>query len=198
MKSPWSILLPILVCAALVFLGVRYLIMKKDYIPPQVTAEAPPTPGIAAQDTATELPLIEAEKIDLQQEDGYFRIDWKILSKIDFEERYNEDVADYIFYPLFHPSIKRLEGEQVIIKGYVIPIEETGQEDLLILSAFPFTECFFCGNAGPESVMDIQLKKPVGKRIKKDKEMEFRGKLHLNETDLYYMNYMLLEAEPVE
>ena len=31
-----------------------------------------------------------------------------------------------------------------------------------------------------------------------DDEMEFRGKLRLNDTDLYYLNYMLMEAEGLD
>ncbi|MBR9919440.1 MAG: hypothetical protein GYB31_01280 [Bacteroidetes bacterium] len=204
MKSVWSTVLIILSLAILIFFGVRHLILKQDFVADQTPeTTSVETDSLQAQSKPEiQEPLLQPEPEDqmpeLEMEDGYYRIDWQLLAKIDFEEKFNEEVEDYIFYPIFHPSVKALEGKPVIIEGFVIPFEETGQEDLLILSAFPFSNCFFCGNAGPESVMDIQLKKPLSKRAKQDDEMNFRGKLHLNDTDLYYMNYMLLEAEPVD
>lgn len=132
------------------------------------------------------------------QVDGHYEISWKLLAKIDFEERFNEEVKDYIFYPIFHPQVKAFAGKPVQIRGYVIPFQETGDEDLIILSAFPFSNCFFCGNAGPESVMDIQLQAPFPGRLKQDDMMVFRGTLKLNDTDLYYLNYILENAEIVK
>ena len=143
-------------------------------------------------------PSMQINLDTVKQIDGHYEINWKLLGKIDFEERYNEEVQDYIFYPIFHPQVKAFEGQKVQIKGYVIPFQETGSEDLIILSAFPFSNCFFCGNAGPESVMDIQLRKPLRKRLSQDDVVSFRGKLRLNDTDLYYLNYILEDAQIVK
>jgi hypothetical protein len=126
--------------------------------------------------------------------DGVVRLSWKLLAKMDFYEKYNEEVEALIDYPIFHPDVKALEGRSVAIEGYVIPVEETGDETLLILSAFPYSQCFFCGQAGPESVMDIQLRQKPRKRLELDRQATFQGKLRLNDTDLYYLNYILEEA----
>lgn len=129
--------------------------------------------------------------------DNHYDISWKDLSRVDFEERLNEELKTMVAYPIFHPSIKKLDGQKIQIKGYVIPLEETGDETIVILSAFPFTSCFFCGNAGPETVMDIQLKKR-GLRFKQDAMVSFRGKLRLNDSDLDYLNYILDDAEVIQ
>ncbi len=136
------------------------------------------------EDTASSVPVLV---------DGHYNIGWKHLSKVDFEERLNEEFKTMIAYPVFHPSVKKLDGQKIQIKGYVIPLEETGDETIVVLSAFPFTSCFFCGGAGPESVMDIQLKKRK-KRFKQDAMVTFRGKLRLNDSDLDYLNYILDDA----
>jgi hypothetical protein len=91
--------------------------------------------------------------------------------------------------------MKALEGQLVRMTGYVIPIEETGDDAVLVLSAFPYSSCFFCGGAGAETIMDIRLKKKTTKRFKKDETLTFRGKLRLNDSDLMFFNYILEDAE---
>ncbi|HMQ50178.1 MAG TPA: hypothetical protein PKA00_19750 [Saprospiraceae bacterium] len=126
-------------------------------------------------------------------QDGAIVLGWPTLAKVSFNDQYNEELETYISYPLFSAEVQALDGQEVIVNGYVIPLEETG-EDILVLSAFPFSSCFFCGGAGPESVMDIKLKNPGDKRYKTDQITRFRGKLRLNDSDLYYLNYILEEA----
>lgn len=124
-------------------------------------------------------------------------IDWKLLATTEFEDRYNEEFKAMIPYPIFPAALKKLEGETVQIKGYVIPVEETGEEGgLLVLSAVPYSQCFFCGLAGPESVMDVQLKEDLGRFDSwMDRQLTFRGRLRLNDSDLYYLNFILEEAK---
>lgn len=122
-------------------------------------------------------------------------LDWKMLSDVTFEEEYSEEVQAYIPYPTFGEQLKALEGRVVQIEGYIIPLEETGDETILVLSAQPYSSCFFCGGAGPESVMDIKLKPDEKRRFTTDERMTFRGRLRLNDHDLYYLNYILEEAE---
>ncbi|NUO00962.1 MAG: hypothetical protein HUU01_10150 [Saprospiraceae bacterium] len=124
-------------------------------------------------------------------------LNWQMLAKIEFKEMFNDEADAFVPYPIFHPLIKALDGKMVQIKGYVIPTEEIGNTDILVLSANPFSQCFFCGNAGPESVMDIKL---AGKapEFDLDQVTTFKGKLRLNDADLYYLNYILEEAEVVK
>ena len=179
----------------LVFLtgfGILQLLNKEEPIPE-------PTPKMEEAPSLTILDSIginapEEDTLSYTFVDNHYDLTWKHLAKVDFEERLNEELKTMVAYPIFHPSIKKLDGQRIQIKGYVIPLEETGDETIVILSAFPFTSCFFCGNAGPETVMDIQLKKRK-KRFKQDAMVTFRGKLRLNDSDLDYLNYILDDAE---
>jgi hypothetical protein len=132
----------------------------------------------------------------LERKNGVVQLNWKVLGIMDFYEDYSEELEEYIPFPIFNDTLKAIEGELVSIEGYVIPVEETGDETLIVLSAFPYTQCFFCGNAGPESVMDIQLKKSAG-RLSQDDVVRFQGRLKLNDSDFYYLNYILEDAERV-
>ena len=138
-----------------------------------------------------------ADTITTRLIDGYIELSWKALSKMKFNDVYDESSGSYIPYPIFHPAIKALNGKRVQIKGYVIPIEETEDESILVLSAYAYKNCFFCGGAGPETVMDIQLRKKQ-KGFKVDQTTSFRGKLKLNDSDLYYLNYILEDAVPMK
>ena len=87
-----------------------------------------------------------------------------------------------------------LEGKKVQIQGYMIPVDlELG---LYVLSANPYAACFFCGNAGPESVMALKFdKKP--RRFELDEVVTFKGTLQLNDSNVDEMNYLLLHTQEV-
>ena len=157
---------------------------------PAVAAVAPDS-AISVVDSAA------TDSITYVYQDGAIVVDWDLLANVEFEEKFNDEVQALIPYPNFAPIVKGLEGKEIIIQGYIIPTDETGQSDILVLSGAPFSSCFFCGGAGPESVMDIKLVKKM-KQIKTDQVATFKGRLKLNATDLYYLNYILEEAEWID
>ena len=118
-------------------------------------------------------------------------IDWQILSQVEFESRYYEEIDEYLWFPTFSETIKNLEGKRVQIRGFIIPVDlEAG---LYVLSAYPYSACFFCGNAGPESVMSLKFKaKP--RRFELDEIATFQGILKLNDSDVDEMNYILVDT----
>ena len=63
-----------------------------------------------------------------------------------------------------------------------------------VLSANPFASCFFCGQAGPESVVSIKFK-GVNRRFNTDDRVTIKGKFRLNATDINELNYILDQAE---
>ncbi len=122
-------------------------------------------------------------------------IDWKLLSKVEWSEKYSKEHDETFYYPKFAPEVLQLNGQLVQLEGFVIPVDvETGY---FVLSANPFASCFFCGQAGPETILELQLK-AGGKRFKTDDVVTFRGRLKLNYEDLMHCNYILEFAEPVK
>lgn len=115
---------------------------------------------------------------------------WKILSGLEYEK--SKDEYGEIFVPKFGPPIKKLEGKEIILSGYIIPFEGMFEPDHLIVSAVPVASCFFCGGAGPESVAEIYLSEPVKYTAKK---VTFKGKLTLNDSDVDQLMYILKEAK---
>lgn len=122
-------------------------------------------------------------------------ITWEVMKDVKFTDKWSEEFQAYYQVPKFGPALKALEGKEVIIKGYIIPIDVI--DDYYVLSANPYSSCFFCGQAGPESVMEVQMKKP-NKDLKMDQVLTFKGKLKLNAEDIYQLNYILENAEIVD
>jgi hypothetical protein len=55
----------------------------------------------------------------------------------------------------FLPMIQKLDGQEIKVRGYMIPLSGKRAQSNFMFSAYPFAMCFFCGQAGPESVMEV-------------------------------------------
>ncbi len=122
-------------------------------------------------------------------------ITWELLKNVEFDEIWSEEFQAYYMVPKFSSSVKAMDNKEVQIRGFIIPVDIV--QDYYVLSANPYSSCFFCGQAGPESVMEVQMvKKYEGLRM--DQVITFKGKLKLNVDDIYQLNYILEDAEIIE
>jgi hypothetical protein len=120
------------------------------------------------------------------------KITWESLRDVTFKKKWYPEESVYMLYPTFGPGINKLNGKEVLLAGYVLPIDM--ESNLYALSAFPFSACFFCGGAGPESVVSLKFKKN-SRKFKTDERHTFRGTLRLNADNIYELNYILENAE---
>lgn len=120
---------------------------------------------------------------------------WKELRDVEIENKFDESVGYQVEYPIFGPKARALNGEEITVKGYMIPYEVYLGPKYFILSALPVAACFFCGGAGPETVMEVYTDQEV--ELSQDR-VTVTGKLRLNEDDPNHMMYVLEEAEVVE
>ena len=120
---------------------------------------------------------------------------WKTLSRITYTKEYDEVMGFKIDKPVFSEEIKALDGKVVTIRGFIIPTEGYKSHTEFIFSAFPYSMCFFCGGAGPETVMEVVTKTSVKYTAE---AITLRGVLRLNAEDINRLMYFLEEAEPVE
>lgn len=120
---------------------------------------------------------------------------WKTLAKITFKKEYDELMGFKIDVPVFSKEIKALEGEEVTIKGYIIPVEGYKSHKEFIFSAFPYNMCFFCGGAGPETVMEVFSKEPIEYTAE---AVTIKGKLELNADDINRLMYGMTEVTLVK
>lgn len=119
---------------------------------------------------------------------------WKTLAKITYKKEYDEFLGFKIDKPVFSEDIQKLEGTEVTVKGFIIPVEGYKSHTEFIFSAFPYNMCFFCGGAGPESVMEVMSKDAVKYTAE---SIILKGKLELNADDVNRLMYFLTDAEIV-
>jgi len=116
---------------------------------------------------------------------------WKTLGKITYKKKYDELMGFKIDIPVFSDQIKNMEGTEVTVKGYIIPVEGYKSHKEFILSAFPYNMCFFCGGAGPETVMEVEAVEGIEYSAE---QVLIKGKLKLNDTDINHLMYLLTDA----
>ncbi len=117
-------------------------------------------------------------------------VNWEQLGDISFAVK-NSHSDDMIWNkPKFGDSLKELDGKQIRISGYMLPLTVDRKE--YILSRYHFSECFFCGNGGPETVMELKLKQEI-KKVVLDHPVDFVGTFRLNKTP-YELVFVLEEA----
>lgn len=120
---------------------------------------------------------------------------WKTLGKITFKKKYDEMLGFKVDVPVFSKDVKDLAGKEITIRGYIIPVEGYKSHKEFIFSAYPYNMCFFCGGAGPETVMEVVSKEPIEYTAE---AITIRGKLQTNDDDINRLLYALVDVELVE
>lgn len=121
-------------------------------------------------------------------------LSWRDLAQVTWEEKFIEEYNMNFLVPVFG-SIREKEGETISIKGYVLPLDAEG--NFFVLSRFPYSSCFFCGGAGPESIVELILSDREKRKFEMDDLLIFEGTLRLNGDDLNHFTYMLEDAKVV-
>lgn len=118
---------------------------------------------------------------------------WELLMKVKWVKKYDKKTKTNAYAPKFTKEIQALNGKQITIRGYLIPVDLYGDGDFAIISALPVANCFFCGGAGPETVMEVYTKQ----KIKADRsgKVTFRGRLELNPNNADHLIYILRDAK---
>jgi len=119
-------------------------------------------------------------------------VTWEDLGDVKLKRKYFKEYDMHFLVPTFGNIPKSLEGKSVSIAGYVLPLDSAGE--VFALSRFPYASCFFCGGAGPETVVELQLASDTRRRYKMDEWVTFTGTLKLNNTDPAHFNYILQDA----
>lgn len=124
-------------------------------------------------------------------------VTWFTLSNVQITEEFDEQMGFSIPKPFFGRDLLSLQNQEIEITGFVFPMDVKGS--FYILSKFPYSNCFFCGNkgAGPETVMELRLTKKYD-WLKMDAIIKVRGKLWINKNDINQLYYILKDAEIIE
>lgn len=119
---------------------------------------------------------------------------WKTLGKLTYIKEYDDFLGFKIDKPVFSDDVKALEGTQITVKGFIIPVEGYKSHSEFVFSAFPYNMCFFCGGAGPETVMEVYARGPIEYTAE---PVTIKGTLRLNADDINRLMYALEDAVEV-
>ncbi|MFN3590373.1 MAG: DUF3299 domain-containing protein [Spirosomataceae bacterium] len=120
------------------------------------------------------------------------KITWDTLRDVTFKKKWNANEGMFILEPQFGEKVKELNSKEIVLTGYMIPVDIDA--NYYVLSANPFASCFFCGQAGPESVVSVKFKS-LSKRFNTDDRVSIKGKFRLNASDINDLNYIIDAAE---
>jgi hypothetical protein len=116
-------------------------------------------------------------------------IHWSILEKLEFVPSQHKEYGE-VYLPKFSKNITKLANKEVVIRGYLVPVDKT----TWALSKTTYASCFFCGKAGPETVMGLEFKDDPGK-LKMDANVYIKGKFIINGKNVDDWMYSIKGAQ---
>ncbi|MEM9545694.1 MAG: hypothetical protein AAGA77_06960 [Bacteroidota bacterium] len=115
---------------------------------------------------------------------------WNTLAMVTYKQEFDETFGMDIQKPILNPIIRNFEGKEIEVEGYIIPLTGKIEQSHFMLSRFPQSMCFFCGEAGPESAAQVFIR--GGEKIAyTDKKIRVNGILRINVTDITNLLYTL-------
>jgi hypothetical protein len=121
------------------------------------------------------------------------KLTWQLLADVKFEPTFMPEYGISYLIPTFGEAPKAFEGKEVLISGYFIPMNK--QTGFYVLSKGPYSSCYFCGAAGPETIVEIQFKPGYEVRYRMDQHITLKGRFRLNASDVNHCNYILEQVE---
>ena len=116
-------------------------------------------------------------------------LNWKLLGMIKFVKKPNKDYPEGVMFPIINSTLKAKNKKRIAMSGFIVPIDNT----TYALSKNVFASCFFCGQAGPETIMGIKFKGATPK-LKTDQYVTLEGNFRVNETDVEDWIYHIEDA----
>lgn len=106
-------------------------------------------------------------------------LNWKLLGQIKYLKKPSKDYPEGVMFPLINPTLKAKNAKTIYMSGFIVPIDNKNYA----LSKNVFASCFFCGQAGPETIMGIKFKNP-GIKLKTDQYVTLQGTFRYNDDDV--------------
>ena len=127
--------------------------------------------------TASLLPNLSSFENSMMQAPD--TLTWKLLGVIKYVNKPSKDYPDGVMFPIINSTLKAKSKKKIVMSGFIIPIDNVS----FALSKNVFASCFFCGQAGPETIMGIKFKGATPK-LKTDQYVTMEGTFRYNDNDV--------------
>ena len=122
---------------------------------------------------------------------------WLTLGMVTFESKFDPEFMMETKKPKLSVVVEHLDGKEIDIEGYIIPLTGQVNQSHFMLSKYPQSTCFFCGKAGPETAMQVFMKD--NKKVKiSERKVKVSGTLIINPKDVNSLLYTLENATIIE
>ena len=105
---------------------------------------------------------------------------WEVIDKLMY--KVSKENGKTIYTPHFPAELQRLDGKEVTLKGYMVPIKPGRSHHVFLLSVLPIYQCMFCGQNGIPPMVEINMVNEK-KVIFTEQVITIRGKIYLNAKD---------------
>lgn len=112
-------------------------------------------------------------------------VSWDTLAKVRLVQEDGKRV------PSFDPEVRRLVGQQITVRGFMLPLEQGAQQQNFLLTVVPMQDCFYCLQHGPGSMLEVQATRPAPYTYAR---VSVTGRLELVMDDPLGMYYRLADA----
>lgn len=117
---------------------------------------------------------------------------WKMFADISEERKFVEEEDTYYPMPVFTPTLLNLNDKEIKLSGYYLPYSQS--DSVIIISRYPYANCFFCGGAGIESVAMVELVEASSETYSTDQILMVKGTLELNSTNFKKLIFVIKDA----
>ena len=142
--------------------------------------------ALAAATAGAQAPQPPHDPLTSMLPDARGAVPWSLLSKTAIRK------VDGKLGPDFPGALKPLNGQNVKVQGYLLPLEAGQTHRRFLLSAWS-PSCPFCLTAGPEAMVDVKAKSAVKYSLE---SVVVQGRLQLLDNDPAGLFYRLVDAEP--
>ena len=111
-------------------------------------------------------------------------VSWKLLAQVELVK-----VKDR-YQPQFSTGVAALDAKEVKLQGFMMPLEMGDKQSHFILAAMP-VDCAFCLPGGPESLVEVKMKKPLAYGME---PLVITGRLAVLKDDPTGVFYRLTDA----
>lgn len=117
-----------------------------------------------------------------------FTLDWSYFTTT----TYDVDETGAYINPSYSQQLQEWDDKEVLIVGYIVPLNV--QLRTYVISAYPMQQCFFCGGAGPETVIQLYFKDNPP-RLLTDQYVILKGRLKLEQQKPGSFFFTLYQTE---
>lgn len=127
----------------------------------------------------------------------HLKIGFDHLAKVTVDQQYfNEEVGMEIQVVNFSEEVQSLEGKSIVIRGFLLPIDHAA--NFFVLSKNPYNSCFFCNQAGIETIVELKFEGRLPFKPKMDQIILVSGILELSSNDPTKLPYTLKDVQILE